>query len=131
MKRIAIPSQTSDIDMTPMLDIVFIMLIFFIVTTSFVKESGMDMSPLTKSTKPSGESKSLVIRISTGEMVSLDGRDVDMSAIAANVQAWRIDNPESTVVLLTDPGASTSSLIKVADGVREAGVFDIKISPMQ
>ena len=79
MKRIATQQQTSDIDMTPMLDIVFIMLIFFIVTSSFIKESGVDMSPLTKSTKPSGESKSLVIRISTGDLVSLDGRDVDGS----------------------------------------------------
>ncbi|WP_342587787.1 ExbD/TolR family protein [Pleionea mediterranea] len=96
-----------------------------------MKESGVDMSPLTKSSKPSGESKSLVIRISTGDLVSLDGRDVAISAIAANVQTWRVKNPESSVVLLTDPGASTSSLVKVADGVRQAGVFDIKISPMQ
>ncbi len=114
--------QSADIDMTPMLDIVFIMLIFFIVTTSFVKESGIDVN---RPSAQSGETKvqgNVIIGIKANGEVWIDKRLVDVRAVRANVSRLRAENPLGSVIIAADRDTKTHHLVAVIDQVRLAGV---------
>ncbi|BCG65997.1 MAG: biopolymer transport protein ExbD [Methyloprofundus sp.] len=114
--------QSADIDMTPMLDIVFIMLIFFIVTTSFVKESGIDVN---RPSAQSGETKvqgNVIIGIKANGEVWIDKRLVDVRAVRANVSRLRAENPLGSVIIAADRDTKTHHLVAVIDQVRQAGV---------
>ena len=94
-KRISSPGQTSEVDMTPMLDIVFIMLIFFIVTTSFIKESGITIDLPNKSdTNPPPISDTLVIQINQLEDVFCSSRLILQDAVQANIEVALSKNPD-------------------------------------
>jgi biopolymer transport protein ExbD len=108
--------------MTPMLDIVFIMLIFFIVTTSFVKESGIDVN---RPSAQSGETKiqgNVIIGIKANGEVWIDKRLVDIRAVRANVSRLRAENPLGSVIIAADRDTKTHHLVAVIDQVRQAGV---------
>lgn len=126
------PKRTSDeaeIDMTPMLDIVFIMLIFFIVTATFTKESGIDLSrpdPNEQETKT--EKKSILIQITSSDAIWIDGRRVDARAVRANVERMHAELPDAPVVVQVDSGARNGTLVTVMDAARQAGVFNISIA---
>lgn len=116
------------IDLTPMLDVVFIMLIFFIVTTSFVKEAGIDVNRPTASTAEKKEKASILIAISEAGEVWLDKRKVDVRSVRANVERMRAEAPEGAVVIQADKGSKTGMLVAVMDQVRLAGVTNISIA---
>ena len=121
-------SQEGDIDITPMLDIVFIMLIFFIVTTSFVKESGVTVSRPTASTAESKQGSNILIAIRANGEIWIDKRSVDLRAVRANTERLKAESPEGAVVIQADEFAPTGTLVKVMDQVRLAGVTDISVS---
>lgn len=124
-------SEESGIDITPMLDIVFIMLIFFIVTTSFVKESGIDIHrPSAKTAKPKKQA-SILIAINQAGEVWIDGRAVDMNSVRANVERLHAESPEGAVVIQADKNSVAGLLVKVMDQVRLAGIKKISISAMK
>ncbi len=121
-------TEEADIDMTPMLDIVFIMLIFFIVTTSFVKETGIDVSRPNANTAERKERGNILIAIKPNGDVWIAKRKVELRAVRANVERLHAENPEGTVVIIADKEAQTGTLVEVMDQVRLAGVYSVSIA---
>ena len=120
--------EEAGINLTPMLDIVFIMLIFFIVTTSFVKEAGVEVNRPTAETAQRKERGNIIIAIRPNGEVWVDQRPVDVRAVRAHVARLRSQNPQGGVVIAADQEAQTGILVKVMDQVRMAGVADIAIA---
>jgi len=118
----------SAIDITPMLDIVFIMLIFFVVTTSFVKESGIDVNRPSASTAERKETGSILVAISQDNIVWIDKRRVNPDAIRPNIERLHAENPEGAVVIQADKASTSGLLVKVMDQIRLAGVTNISIA---
>lgn len=116
------------IDMTPMLDIVFIMLIFFVVTTSFVKESGIDVNRPSAKTAEMKAQGNILVAIDKGGQIWIDKRSVDIRAVRANVERLHAENPQGTVVIQSDTDAKTGLLVRVMDQVRLAGVERVSIA---
>lgn len=116
------------IDMTPMLDIVFIMLIFFIVTTSFIRESGIDVNRPKASSASEQKNASLLVAIRPNGEIWIDKRPVDVRAVRANIEKLRAENPQGSVVIQADRDARTGLLIKVMDQIRLAGVENVSIA---
>ncbi|MCK4840981.1 MAG: biopolymer transporter ExbD [Methylococcales bacterium] len=120
--------QTADIDMTPMLDIVFIMLIFFIVTTSFVKESGIDVNRPTAQTATRKEQGNIIVAIKSNGDVWIDKRLVDTRAVRANVSRLHAEQPLGSVVIAADKDTKVKVLIQVMDQIRLAGIMNASIA---
>ncbi|MFL3645887.1 MAG: ExbD/TolR family protein [Cellvibrionales bacterium] len=120
----------SQIDMTPMLDVVFIMLIFFIVTASFVNEVGLqvDRPPTSDQPPPDSENTNIVFRISESNELRFEGRRIDIRAVRANVERMHAEKPEAKVVISAHPKSKTELFVKISDQAREAGVYDISLS---
>ena len=116
------------IDLTPMLDVVFIMLIFFIVTTSFVKEAGIDVNRPSANTAERKEHGNILIAIRDNGDVWIDKRAVDIRAVRANVERLHAENPEGSVVIIADEASETGVLVQVMDQVRMAGVLNVSIA---
>ena len=116
------------VDLTPMLDVVFIMLIFFIVTASFVKEAGVDVNRPNAETAEQQNRGNIMIAIRPNGEVWVDRRPVDVRALRANVERLRAENPEGTVVILADKESQTGLLVEVMDQVRLAGVTNVAIA---
>lgn len=114
--------EESQIDVTPMLDVVFIMLIFFIVTASFVKESGIDVNKPEASTVQQKDNASILLAINEHDEIWIDKRKVDPRAVKPTVIRLRAENPEGQVVIQADAKSTTEMVMKVVDGVREAGI---------
>ena len=123
--------EESEINMTPMLDVVFIMLIFFIVTASFVKEAGIEVNRPEASTAVKKERANILIAISDKGEIWINKRRVDVRAVQANIERMHAENPQGTVVIQADQKATTDVLIKVMDSARAAGVFDVSIAAQE
>lgn len=123
--------EESAIDLTPMLDVVFIMLIFFIVTASFVKETGIEVNRPDASTATDKKSASILIAINPNNEIWIDKRRVDVRAVRANVERLHAENPKGGVVIQADDKANVETLTAVADAAREAGVFDVSIATVK
>ena len=123
--------EESGIDLTPMLDVVFIMLIFFIVTTSFVKESGIDVSRPSAKTAKKKQRASILVAISQSGEIWIQKRKVDIRAVRPNIERLHAESPEGTVVIQADKRAETGILVDVMDQVRLAGVESIAVSAQQ
>ena len=120
----------SQIDLTPMLDVVFIMLIFFIVTASFVNETGLnvDRPPTTDQPPPDSAKTNIVFRVSESNDITLEGRRIDVRSVRANVERLHAENPEAKVVINSHPKAKTEIFVMISDQAREAGVYNISLS---
>ncbi len=121
----------TEVDITPMLDVVFIMLIFFIVTASFVKEAGVQVKRPAAKTAMSKESASILIAITETDEVWIDKRSVDISTVRANIERLRAENPRGTVVIQADRNSRNGLLVKVIDAAKQAGVPDVAISAVR
>ncbi|MFW5427091.1 MAG: ExbD/TolR family protein [Methylophagaceae bacterium] len=118
----------AEVNMTPLIDMVFILLIFFIVTTSFVKETGVDVSRPSAKTAVKKEKANILIAIKPNGEVWIDKRQVDRRAVRANVERLHAENPEGSVIILADKEAKTGLLIEVMDQARLAGVASVSIA---
>lgn len=121
-------SQQAEIDMTPMLDIVFIMLIFFIVTTSFVKESGIEITPPQAQTSQKQDNATIFVAINAEGDVWIDNRLIDIRSVRTVVARLHAENPEGSVVIQSDENARTRELISVMDQIRMAGIEKVAIA---
>ncbi|MCS5571485.1 uncharacterized protein METZ01_LOCUS511615 [marine metagenome] len=131
MRRALGPQQQeeSEIDLTPMLDVVFIMLIFFIVTATFVKEIGLDVnSPDKNQNVKDADKQSIVVQITSRDRIRIRGRDVDVRSVRANIERLHAENPEAPVVVQPHPESSTDTMIQVMDSARQAGVYNVSIA---
>ena len=108
-----VDEEEAAIDMTPMLDVVFIMLIFFIVTASFVKEAGIDVNRPEAATAVKKDRANILIAISDKGEIWINKRRIDVRAVQANIERLRAENPQGSVVIQADKKATTETLIKV------------------
>ena len=118
-----------EINLTPMLDVVFIMLIFFIVTASFVKEAGIDVNrpdaPVTE-TKP--EDANILIVVDANDDIWIDRRIIDPRAVRANIERLHAENPKGSVVIQPNKQSTNKMLVTIMDSARSAGVSNISIA---
>lgn len=121
-------NEESGIELTPMLDVVFIMLIFFIVTTSFVKESGIEVSRPNATSAEKQERASIFIAIDNKGQIWLQKRKLEIDAVRANIEKLHAESPEGTVVIQADKQSETGTLVKVMDQIRLAGVKNISVA---
>ena len=120
--------EESNVDLTPMLDVIFIMLIFFIVTTSFVKESGIDVSRPSAKTAQKKTRASILVAINSSGEIWIQRRKVDIQSVRSNIEKLHAESPEGTVVIQADKRSETGILVEVMDQVRLAGVESIAVS---
>ncbi|MYL27933.1 MULTISPECIES: ExbD/TolR family protein [Halomonadaceae] len=118
----------NQIDMTPMLDVVFIMLIFFIVTSTFVKEAGVDVTRPNAETAVQTESNSIQVGINANNQIYMDDREVDTRAVRANVERALAESPGAGVVIVADQDSNTNTLIRVMDQARLAGAESVSVA---
>ncbi len=121
--------EDNEINLTPMLDVVFIMLIFFIVTASFIKESGIDVNrpdaPITES-KP--EDANILVQITSTNDIMIDRRIIDPRAVRANIERLHAENPSGSVVIQPHKHSTNKMLVIVMDASRQAGVYTISLA---
>ena len=118
----------AEIDLTPMLDVVFIMLIFFIVTSTFVKESGVDVTRPNAETAVPTDASSIQIGITSNNQIYFDKRLVDKRAIRANIEKGLAESPGAAVIIIADALSNTETLIEVMDQSRLAGAENISVA---
>ncbi|MGO2011956.1 MAG: ExbD/TolR family protein [Pseudoalteromonas sp.] len=123
--------EAEEINMTPMLDVVFIMLIFFIVTATFVKEAGIDVNRPEAATSVKKERANILVAISDDGEIWINKRQIDVRAVQANIERLKAENPQGSVVIQADKKSTTDTLIKVMDAARAAGVFDVSIAAQE
>ncbi len=122
----------SEINITPLLDIVFIMLIFFIVTTSFVKEISLDVNRPTKSpVKEQKRSEVISVRISAEGQIFVQERLVDIAAVRANIESNLAIKPSASVVIVSDRDADAGFMVTVIDQSRLAGAKNVSLAAQQ
>ncbi|MEK9543518.1 MAG: biopolymer transporter ExbD [Luminiphilus sp.] len=125
MRRIAKQQEGdgAEIDLTPMLDVVFIMLIFFIVVASFIKEAGVEVNrPDDNQQTDPEDSISIVVEVAADNQIWMENRRVDVRAVRANIQRLLAEDPEAPVTVKVEKGAEAGVVVDVADAAREAGV---------
>ncbi len=122
--------EEAEVDLTPMLDVVFIMLIFFIVTASFIKEVGLDLN------KPEGgdapktvtENENILIQITNDGLIFIDRRNIDVRAVRANIERLHAERPNGQVIVAPGAASENGILVEVMDQARLAGVQDISLA---
>ncbi len=120
--------EEAEVNLTPMLDVVFIMLIFFIVTASFVKESGIDVNRPSAATAERKEKGNILVAISEDNQIWIDRRQVDPRALRANIERMHAENPNGAVVIQADEESKNGLLVLVMDAARMAGVKNVSIA---
>ena len=118
----------AEVNLTPMLDVVFIMLIFFIVTASFVKESGIDVNRPDASTATVKERGNILVAITENNQIWIDRRQVDVRSVRANIERLHAENPQGAVVIQADENSKNGLLVQVMDAARQAGVLNVSIA---
>ena len=113
----------AEIDLTPMLDVVFIMLIFFIVVASFIKEAGVEVNrPDDNQPDNPEDSTSILVEVASDNQIWMENRRVDIRAVRANIQRLLAEDPEAPVTIKVEKGAEAGIVVNVADAARESGV---------
>ncbi len=119
--------EETKIDITPMLDVVFIMLIFFIVTATFVNETGLDFNkpevPLNQPEKPKDD-KNILISIRGNNDIYVKGRKTDFRTVTANIKRLRSENADAAVVIQASKASKNDTMVQVIDSVYAAGVYN-------
>jgi biopolymer transport protein ExbD len=119
----------NEINLTPMLDVVFIMLIFFIVTATFIRETGLEAQRPDQSDRPTvvKEAGAILIIIDNNDDVWIDNRVVDARAIRPNIERMHAEDPDRPVVIQADKNSTTQTLVSVMDASQQAGAYNISI----
>ncbi len=123
--------EESEINITPMLDVVFIMLIFFIVTATFIKEAGIDVNRPDAATAVKQEKANILIAIGPNNDIWIDRRQVDIRSVRPNIERLHAENPQGSVVIQADKESKTETLIQVMDASRQAGVYNVSIAAQE
>jgi biopolymer transport protein ExbD len=120
----------AEINITPMLDIVFIMLIFFIVTTSFVRETGLEVArpSNTPPQQVAVEKGPIVVRIDATSQISMDGRFLERRAVQANLERQKAERPDSPLIIAAHPDADTEALVTILDAARAVGIESVSVA---
>lgn len=119
--------EAGAIDLTPMLDVVFIMLIFFIVTATFIKEPGIEVNR-PDATTATDDKSNILIAVNSKNEIWIDKAKVDSRQVKKQIQLLRAENPKSGVVIQADKGANIKTLTEVAQAARELGIDKVSIA---
>ncbi len=120
--------EESEINLTPMLDVVFIMLIFFIVTASFIKEAGINVNRPEAPTGERQEDAAILIAISPQDEIWIDRRQIDPPAIRSMIERLHAENPKGSVVIQADKESTNEALVIVMEAAKAAGVTNVAIA---
>ena len=133
MRRKHRSDDEAEINITPMLDIVFIMLIFFIVTTSFVKEKGLEVSrPSNSPPKEIKKNKGpIVVKVDANGNITLKGRILERKAVQANMEREKAEKPDSPLIIAAHPDAETDALVTILDAAEAVGVASVSVATTQ
>jgi biopolymer transport protein ExbD len=130
MRRKHRGNDEAEINITPMLDIVFIMLIFFIVTTSFVKEKGLEVSrPSNSPPKEIKKNKGpILVKIDANGNITMKGRMLEQKAVQANLEREKAEKPDSPLIIAAHPDADTNALVTILDAAEAVGVASVSVA---
>ncbi len=120
--------EESEINITPMMDIVFIMLIFFIVTTSIIKETGIDPNRPEAETAKRAELGNILIAVAPNDRIWMNKAPIELEAVKIMMELAHAENPESSVVIVADELASTGLVLDIMDQIRLSGISKISLS---
>jgi len=120
--------EGAEINITPLLDIVFIMLIFFIVTTSFVRESGVSVNRPAATTAKHKPKAIIMVGIKSNNEIWMEKRMTDIRAVRANVERLHAENPVASALIVADEDVKTGLLVDVMDQIRLAGIKNVSIA---
>ncbi len=121
-------AEQSEVNLTPMLDVVFIMLIFFIVTASFVKEAGIEVTRPPAATAERQERGNILVAITANDQIWIDRRQVDPRFVRANIERLHAENPQGSVVIQADKDSKNGLLVAVMDAARLAGIKSVSLA---
>ncbi len=134
MKRLAGGRKKDDsgIDLTPMLDVVFILLIFFVVTATFLSEQAIDAASNENDDQPPPEDmedRNILVELSANNEITFNGepRNIIESQVRANIDRLKAENPDASVIIRPHNNSSVSTLVLIMDSARQAGIYDISI----
>ena len=123
--------EENEINLTPMLDVVFIMLIFFIVTASFIKEAGIDVNRPDAPTAESQDDAAILIAISAGDEIWIDRRPTEPNAVRGMIERLHAENPKGSIVIQADEESTNETLVVVMEAAKQAGVTNVAISALK
>jgi biopolymer transport protein ExbD len=128
LRRHTPPAEESGIDLTPMLDVVFIMLIFFIVTTTFVREAGITVNRPSAQTAEQQEQQTILVAISPQGEIWIDRRRVDIRGLRAEIERLKGQSPDATVIIQADQDARAGLMVEAMDQARLAGARAVSVA---
>ena len=117
-----------NINMGPLVDMVFLLLIFFVVTTSFVKETGIDVHRSTAATAEMKERGNIMLGISADGQVYMEGKRIDVRSVRALIERALAEDPESGVVIVADKDSNTGTVVQAMDQCRLAGAKNVSLA---
>ena len=120
--------EDNEINLTPMLDVVFIMLIFFIVTASFIKEAGIDVTRPEATTADKQEDAAILIAISANDEIWIDRRQTDPRALRTAIERLHSENPKGSIVIQADEASTNEMLVIVMEAAKQVGVANVAIA---
>ena len=121
-------TKTADINIAPLIDLIFLLLIFFMVTTSFVRETGINVQRPVASTARPKEKGNILIGISADGRIFMDRKQIDIRTVRAHVERCLAENPEGAVIIVADKASQTGIVIRVMDQCRLAGAKNVSIA---
>ena len=122
--------EENEINLTPMLDVVFIMLIFFIVTASFIKEAGIDVDRPDAPTAESQDDAAILIAISSNDEIWIDRRETEPNAVRTMIERLHAENPKGSIVIQADEESTHETLVIVMEAAKQAGVTNVAIAAL-
>ena len=125
---IAVEEEENEINLTPMLDVVFIMLIFFIVTATFIKEAGIQVDRPDATTAESQDDAAILIAISPNDEIWIDRKERDPRGIRSVIERLHAENPKGSIVIQADEGSTHETLVIVMEAAKAAGVTNVAIA---
>lgn len=120
--------KSAELNMSPLIDMIFILLIFFVVTTSFVKEAGVDVQRPVAQTAETKESTNMVLAITKENVIVVEGKPIDVRSVRSYMERFLMQNPNGSVVLAADRDSRSGIVIQVLDACRLAGVKNLSVA---
>ncbi|EAT15720.1 biopolymer transporter ExbD [Desulfuromonas acetoxidans] len=120
--------KPAELNMSPLIDMIFILLIFFVVTTSFVREAGVDVQRPIAQTAETRDSTNMVLAITADNIVVIEGKPIDVRSVQSYMERFLMQNPNGSVVLAADRSSRSGLVIQVLDACRLAGVKNLSVA---
>ncbi|MEL7545740.1 MAG: biopolymer transporter ExbD [Pseudomonadota bacterium] len=124
------PAEEADVDLTPMLDVVFILLIFFIVTSTFIQERALGLEPPPPPAPPQDQQQqvpAILVYVNQDDLITVNGRSTDITGVRANMERLRAENPESALIIQAHPQAKSGTIIKIRDEAYNAQMDRVNV----